>query len=199
MIYRDLLCDNSIIYGVSWPASSTLGGSNGRHLPTAMEFYLSNLTSDSIFFRPESSKPEHAEAQAVLPNAVSALPTSEHNFILLSSGGSSDVTPEMPFFRLRTESQWIVKLKKSSFQWNPVSMSKDCPWRVYRDQVATWLYCDYWSSLNENTLQVSGKRTNILVLPKRPTESFLSDVPDATPLYSLCLPGTLPSYLTLYK
>ena len=30
---------------------------------------------------------------------------------------------------------------------------------------------------------------DILVLPKRALESFLSDFPDDTPLYSLCLPG----------
>ncbi|KAH9063751.1 PLC-like phosphodiesterase [Lactarius deliciosus] len=50
-------------------------------------------------------------------------------------------------------------------------MSEDCPWRIYRDQTRK-------------------KRIDILVLPKRPLESFLSDLPDTTPLYSLCLPGT---------
>ncbi|KAH8991119.1 PLC-like phosphodiesterase [Lactarius hatsudake] len=49
-------------------------------------------------------------------------------------------------------------------------MSEDCPWRIYRDQTCK-------------------ERIDILVLPKRPLESFLSDLPDATPLYSLCLPG----------
>jgi hypothetical protein len=157
-----------------------------------MKFYLFNLTRDSIFVRPACSK----HAVAVLPNAVAALPTSEDNFILLWSG---DITPEKSIFRLKTESQYIVKLKKSSFQWDNVSMSEGCPWRIYRDQVASWLYCDYWLSANEGILQVSRKRTDILVLPKRPTESFLSDIQDATPLYSLCLSGKSPSYMTLYK
>lgn len=50
-------------------------------------------------------------------------------------------------------------------------MPEDCPWRIYRDQT-------------------SRKRVDILVLPKRNLGSFLSDLPDTTPLYSLCLPGT---------
>jgi len=103
-----------------------------------MKFYLFNLTRDSIFVRPECSK----HAVAVLPNTVAALPTSEDNFILLSSGGSSDITLEKSSVRLKTELQYIVKLKKSSFQRDHVSMSEGCPWRVYRNQVASWLYCD---------------------------------------------------------
>ncbi|KAI9456286.1 PLC-like phosphodiesterase [Lactarius psammicola] len=49
-------------------------------------------------------------------------------------------------------------------------MPEDSPWRIYRDQT-------------------SKECIDILVLPKRPLESFLSDLPDTTPLYSLCLPG----------
>ncbi|KAI0003361.1 PLC-like phosphodiesterase [Russula compacta] len=54
-------------------------------------------------------------------------------------------------------------------------MPEDCPWRIYRDQT-------------------SKRRVDILVLPKRALGSFLSDLPDATPLYSLCLPGDMALY-----
>ena len=93
-----------------------------------MEFYLINLTNESLFVWPVGS--------TILPNAVAALPTLEDNVILSSSGESSDITLEKPVFKLKTNSQYTVNLKKSSFRWNRVSMSEGCPWRVYRDQVA---------------------------------------------------------------
>ena len=43
--------------------------------------------------------------------------------------------------------------------------------------------------MGECLQQRSRECIDILVLPKRPLESFLSDLPDTTPLYSLCLPG----------
>ncbi|KAH9999067.1 PLC-like phosphodiesterase [Russula vinacea] len=54
-------------------------------------------------------------------------------------------------------------------------MPEGYPWRIYRDQT-------------------SRKRVDILVLPKRDLGSFLSDLSDATPLYSLCLPGNMAFY-----
>lgn len=93
-----------------------------------MEFYLINLTNESLFVWPVGS--------TILPNAVAALPTNEDNVILSSSGESSDITLEKPVFKLKTNSQYTVNLKKSSFRWNHVSTSEGCPWRVYRDQVA---------------------------------------------------------------
>lgn len=43
--------------------------------------------------------------------------------------------------------------------------------------------------MGEYRQQTSKGCIDILVLPKRPLESFLSDLPDATRLNSLCLPG----------
>ena len=100
-----------------------------------MKFSLFNLTSELIFVRPECSG--HVVGSIVFPNAVATLPTSEDNFILSSREGSSDITLERSFFGLKTKSQYIVNLKKSSSRWNHVSMSEGCPWRVYRDQVAS--------------------------------------------------------------
>ncbi|KAF8267822.1 PLC-like phosphodiesterase [Lactarius quietus] len=54
-------------------------------------------------------------------------------------------------------------------------MPEDCPWRIYRDQKSKGCI-------------------DILLLPKRPLESFLSDLSDTTPLYSLCLPGNMAFY-----
>jgi len=128
-----------------------------------MKLYLFNLTDRSLFVRPEYSKYE----LSVLPNAFVTFPASGDNFILSSAVGSpGSLTPE-------AERQHVVNLKKP-FRWNHISMPEDCPWRIH---------CD----------QASRKRVDILILPKRPTESFLSDVPDTTPLYSLCLPGKFTS------
>jgi hypothetical protein len=34
-------------------------------------------------------------------------------------------------------------LNKSSVRWHHVSMPEGCPWRIYRDQVTSFvLYCD---------------------------------------------------------
>jgi len=99
-----------------------------------MKFYLFNLTNESLFVRPQCSK--YAVGSTLLPNAVAALPTSEDNFTLSSSGESSDITLEKSGLEPKTKSQYIVYLKTSSFRWNNVSMLEGCPWRVYRDQVA---------------------------------------------------------------
>ena len=101
----------------------------------AMKFYLFNLTSESLFIRPQYSK--HAVGSTLLPNAVVALPTSEDNVTLSSSGGSPDIMLEKSGFEPKTKSQYVVYLKKSSVQWDHVSLSEACPWRVYRDQVAS--------------------------------------------------------------
>lgn len=73
-------------------------GSSLGYSATAMRFYLLNLTSESLFVRYQCSK--HAVGDTLLPNAVASLPTSEDNFILSSSGGSSDIMLEKSVFKL---------------------------------------------------------------------------------------------------
>ncbi|THV07832.1 PLC-like phosphodiesterase [Dendrothele bispora CBS 962.96] len=55
--------------------------------------------------------------------------------------------------------------------WHVLDTPKDSPWRVYATKVAR-------------------KHYKLTVFLKRDTTSFLSDIPDTVPLYSLLLPGT---------
>ncbi|KAH9977303.1 PLC-like phosphodiesterase [Lactifluus volemus] len=64
--------------------------------------------------------------------------------------------------------------KAFPFRYN-LSIPKDCPWRIYRDKP-------------------SKKRIDILVLPKRKLDAFLSTLPDSTRLNSICLPGKMAFY-----
>ncbi|KAI9511337.1 PLC-like phosphodiesterase [Russula earlei] len=134
-----------------------------------MECHLFNLTDKPFLVKPESLGNE--VELVVLPNDFATLPAGGNNFTLSSAGGRSEVALEKAGLELDVERRYVNLKKSPRFRWNNVSMPEDCPWRIYRDQS-------------------SGKRVDILVLPKRALESFLSDLPDKTPLYSLCLPGT---------
>ena len=97
-----------------------------------MEVCLFNLTDRTIFITSEC-----AVEISVLPNAHAVLPASKDIFKLSSVGASPKFTPEKVLLGLEVEWQYLVNLKKSSFGWDCISMPEDCPWRIYRDQVAS--------------------------------------------------------------
>lgn len=98
-----------------------------------MEVCLFNLTDRTIFITSEC-----AVEISVLPNAHAVLPASKDIFKLSSVGASPKFTPEKVLLGLEVEWQYLVKPKKSSsFGWDYISMPEDCPWRIYRDQVAS--------------------------------------------------------------
>lgn len=55
--------------------------------------------------------------------------------------------------------------------WQRLSVGGDHPWSVY-------------------AVKISMSHRKLIILPKRNVSAFLSDMPDASPLYSLLLPGT---------
>ena len=107
------------------------------HSSTAMKLYLFNLTNESLYIGSACS--EHAGKLSVLPNAFTALPASKDNYILSSTGVNSEIKLEKASLGVEVERQYVVNLKKASSQWSPrhVSMPEGCPWRIYRDQVAS--------------------------------------------------------------
>jgi len=134
-----------------------------------MTLYLLNLTDKPLFVTFKQS--EQAVELRVPPNAPTSLPEGRDSFILSLVEGSPETTTKKTSLEAEKQSQYVLNPKKAPpLRWGPISMPEDCPWRIYRDQV-------------------SRKRVDILVLPKRALDSFLSDFPDTTPLYSLCLPG----------
>jgi len=139
-----------------------------------MEFSLFNLTNEPLFVKHES--PKHVEV--VRPNDFATLPASRSSFILSSvgEGSGSEVTLlDRASASLEVASQYMKQKLSRRSRWSNISTPEDCPWRIYRDQA-------------------SRKRMDILVLPKRALQAFLSDLPDTTPLYSLCLPGRSASW-----
>jgi hypothetical protein len=98
-----------------------------------MQVCLFNLTDRTIFITSEC-----VFELSVLPNAHAVLPTGKDNFKLSSVGASPKFTPEKVLLGLEVVRQYLVNLKKStSFGWDYISMPEDCPWRIYRDQVAS--------------------------------------------------------------
>jgi hypothetical protein len=100
-----------------------------------MKLYLFNLTDESL----SVGCFEHAGKLSVLPNAFTALPASKDNFILLSSTVvNSEIKYEKASRGVEVVRQHVVNLKESSRR-SPghVSMPEGCPWRIYRDQVAS--------------------------------------------------------------
>ncbi|THH21076.1 hypothetical protein EW146_g418 [Bondarzewia mesenterica] len=72
---------------------------------------------------------------------------------------------------LPDEEFYVKVIKTGTSPWTVAKVSQSCPWRVY-------------------CRRVSRKRTNVLIFENRNLASFLSEIPDAVPLSSLCLPGT---------
>ncbi|KAF9068352.1 PLC-like phosphodiesterase [Rhodocollybia butyracea] len=67
---------------------------------------------------------------------------------------------------------WKLKISLAlGASWQAVKVPSDCQWRIY------------------GTRPVGGLH-QFTIFPKRNLASFLSEMPDATPLYSLLLPGT---------
>ncbi|KAI9446800.1 hypothetical protein H4582DRAFT_605995 [Lactarius indigo] len=131
-----------------------------------MKLCFFNLTENAILFKYDCCRND--SELIVPPEASVAIPSGKQKFAISSVRGSA---PEKVPLDYEEEQQYVVNLSKSSSSSRCLlAMPEDCPWRIYRDQTCK-------------------ERTDILVLPKRPLESFLSDLPDTTPLYSLCLPG----------
>jgi hypothetical protein len=98
-----------------------------------MKVYLFNLTDRTFFVTSKC-----AEELSVLPNAFAVLPAIKDNFKLSSVGTSPEIKPEKVLLGLEVERQYLVNPKKStSFGWDYISTPEDCPWRIYRDQVAS--------------------------------------------------------------
>lgn len=90
-----------------------------------MKLRLLNLTDRTVFV-----KYDHTAELSVLPSAFAALPAGEENFTLSRASSKFNV--------LKVERQYVVNPNKSSsFRWNHILMPEDCPWRIYRDQVAS--------------------------------------------------------------
>ncbi|KAI0253821.1 PLC-like phosphodiesterase [Lactifluus subvellereus] len=141
-----------------------------------MKLCLFNLTDSTVFVKSDSECSTNGLEFSIPPNVSATLPSGKHKFILSSIGGNSSSTLEKASPELEIERQYVVNPTKAfPSRWNLLAMPEDCPWHIYRDQT-------------------SRKRVDILVLPKRNLESFLSDLPDPTPLYSLCLPGNMAFY-----
>ncbi|EGN96244.1 hypothetical protein SERLA73DRAFT_76223 [Serpula lacrymans var. lacrymans S7.3] len=56
-------------------------------------------------------------------------------------------------------------------QWQAIKTPRDCAWRIYRSKITR-------------------KHHRLLIIPRRDTSNFLSEIPDTVPLSSLLLPGT---------
>jgi 1-phosphatidylinositol phosphodiesterase len=63
-----------------------------------------------------------------------------------------------------------------------------CPWRIYRMKVNNCLLLRLYTDI-DMALKVSRKHYKLIVLPYRNLSSFLADVPDTVPIFSLLLPG----------
>jgi hypothetical protein len=112
-----------------------------------MKLYLFNFTDGTLSVT--SGRSEHAAELSVLPNASAVVPTGKANFKLTSVGASPKITLEKVSLTLEVERQYVVNPKKSSpFGWSHISMPEDCPWRIYRDQVAS-LILSHWLNAHE--------------------------------------------------
>ena len=86
----------------------------------------------------KSKFPQPAVQVSVNPNDFAELPTGKDKFELLSTKGDSGTTAEKASLSPGVERQYLVNPKKCSrFGWSHITMPKDCPWRIYRDQVTS--------------------------------------------------------------
>ena len=101
-----------------------------------MKLSLFNLTDRTFFVTSECS--DHASELSVAPNSSAVLPTGKDNFKLSSVGAWPETTLEKALPGLEVGRDYLVNPKKSSpFGRCHISMPEDCPWRIYRDQVAS--------------------------------------------------------------
>lgn len=95
-----------------------------------MVLYLFNLTDRTLVVKYKSVKSETTQ-QVVNPNDNVNL-TGKGKFDLVSANADSETTSE------KVSRQYPVNPKKFfGFGWSYISMPKDCPWLIYRDQVTS--------------------------------------------------------------
>lgn len=75
--------------------------------------------------------------------------------------------------------------------WKVIPVPDGCPWRIYLTRVR-----DSYLSLTEmlTSPQITRRHHKLLIFPQRSLCSFLSEMPDKSPLSSLCLPGNYTSW-----
>jgi hypothetical protein len=134
------LVKSTVVTRVSRPsrtATVNISRTADYYSSTAMKFYLFNLTDCTVFVKSECSRDPFK--LAILPNLFAALPSDKHwhKFIVSSVGTGSSSTREKVSTELEIEWQYAVNTTEAfPFRWN-LAMPEDCPWRIYRDQVAS--------------------------------------------------------------
>ena len=100
-----------------------------------MKLCLSNLTDNAI--RLKSNCYRDDLELIVLPETSAAIPSSKQKVVMSWVGGSPAST-EKEFLDYEVERQYVVDLSKSSSSRRSLlTMPEDCPWRIYRNQVAS--------------------------------------------------------------
>ena len=100
-----------------------------------MKLCLSNLTDNAILFKSDCYR--NGLELIVLPEASAAIPSGKRKFVISWLGGSQANT-EKVFLDYEVERQYVIDLSKSSSSSHSLlTMPEDCPWRVYRNQVAS--------------------------------------------------------------
>jgi hypothetical protein len=101
-----------------------------------MKLRLFNLTDNAILFKSDCARND--SEIIVLPEASAAIPSGKRKFLMSSVGKSQASTPEKVFFDYEVERQYVVNLSSSSSSRRSLlTLPEDCPWRIYRDQVAS--------------------------------------------------------------
>jgi len=132
---------------------------------------VSNRTEDQISIEYESSSSRHGQYCIILPSAATTLEVSGcRSHLVLSVPDRSKWSTEE---KLHVDADAFSTRFPLAFsaQWKAVKVEDHCPWRIYRSKV-------------------SRRHHKLIILPKRNLASFLSDLPNTTPLSALCLPGT---------
>ncbi|KAJ3776115.1 PLC-like phosphodiesterase [Lentinula raphanica] len=126
-----------------------------------MRFKFLNLTDDDIRCSLSDS-----DLFTLSPGLSQLIDIPQHSpcVSLHSSAKVESTVTKHESFRIRLS----LSLKSS---WQTIKLPLDCRWRIY----ATWS---------------SSEPYQLTILPKRNLASYLSEMPDQLPLYSLLLPGT---------
>lgn len=100
-----------------------------------MKLCLFNLTDNAILFKSDCRTND--SELIILPETSAVIPTGEQK-IVMSVGKSHAITPEKVSLDYEIEQQHVIDLSNSSSsQRSLLAMPEDCPWRIYRNQVAS--------------------------------------------------------------
>src|SRR5258708_22323357 len=112
-----------------------------------MKVYLHNLTDRTFLVKPESKRSKNHDAAVELsvnPNDSAELPTGEDKFKILSPRANQEITSEKkvsPGPKVESQPEYLVNQKKCScFRWCRIYIHEDCPWRIFRDHVAFFIF-----------------------------------------------------------